>query len=162
MKNKKLSWILLPVVLGIWGMIGWKVYASMNSEKAGFSSELPQTASFDTSKVPEKYQLNINYRDPFLDLPVANNSSVASKHYPDAAKKADQVKEPPPTIVPPTIQYYGLVKETTSNKTVGFLRVNGETHFVKQNDVVHGIQVEKMWADSVALRIDSKRLVILK
>lgn len=150
MKNKKLSWFLLPAVLAIWGMIGWKVYAAINGEDENFTSESQQAKlTVDTSAVPEEYTLLLDYRDPFFETkpkPKSNSSTV---------KKADQVV--PKNVVQsgvqwPAVSYGGLVRQTQSGKTVGFLIVNGTSHFVSAGEVVGDLSVTKMWGDSVEVK----------
>jgi hypothetical protein len=163
MKNKKLSWVLLPVVVVIWAMIGWKVYASMSAEDDQFvPGKVDSGQTNNLSNVPDTYQLSLDYRDPFLDARSApkknTHASAAQNSVPP--KKIDA--EPPVKKEPPSIQYFGLVKEKTSNKTVGFLRVNGESFFVKQNDLISEITIIRLWRDSVEVRYDAKKSVIRK
>jgi hypothetical protein len=162
MKNKKLLWILLPAVLAIWGMIGWKIYSALNeSEDVAEPVENALLSATDSAVVPDSYELFLDYRDPFLGERVkqavavtktnASNTNVA-KPLPDK-EKSDPL---------PTLFYYGLVKETSSNKMVGFLQVNSQTYFVKQNDVIGEVKVGRIWSDSVEIYLHSKKLIVSK
>lgn len=158
MKNKKLSWILLPAVLAIWGMIGWKVYAAMNGEDEVFANNVPQTSLYsDTSVVPEDYTLSLNYRDPFFEpqqKPKTVSTNVKKTETPSVQTSAPQVTQWP------SVSYGGLVRQTQSGKTVGFLIINGSSHFVNAGDVAGELTVVKMWSDSVEVKFakESRRI----
>jgi hypothetical protein len=153
---------LLPVVLGVWGMIGWKIYVAVNSDQetdvvvsiTGNTDSLP-------SEIPETYELLLNYRDPFLDI---NKKSV---HLPTDQRinlpKPSSVKpkeSEETAVVQPDIRYYGLVKESNSQKTVGFLGVNSQTHFVATGDIIEAIKIMRIWSDSVEVIFDGKKKII--
>lgn len=158
MKNKKLSWILLPAVLSIWGMIGWKVYAAINGDDETFSENSPQTEIHkDTSAVPEDYTLSLNYRDPFFEprpQPKAVSTNVKKTETQSVKNSAPQITQWP------SVAYGGLVRQTQSGKTVGFLIVNGSSHFVNGGDVAGELTVVKMWSDSVEVKFgkESRRI----
>lgn len=158
MKNKKLSWILLPAVLAIWGMIGWKIYAAVNGEEETFTGEPAQAElPTDTSVVPDEYTLLLDYRDPFFEKKPQPKQNTAG------VKKAEPVpvKNSAPVITQwPSVSYGGLVRQTQSGKTVGFLIVNGASHFVNAGDVAGELTVTKMWSDSIEVRFgkESRRI----
>lgn len=147
MKNKKLSWFLLPVVLAIWGIIGWKVYAAMKQEPEEESVFADHSDLIgDTSFVPEDYELILDYRDPFLGKtevkkPKTNSIAVIPPQPP--------VKSTAETDVWPVITYSGLVREPKSGKTVGFLTIAGESCFVQTGDILGDLSVGKCNKDSV-------------
>lgn len=150
MKNKKLSWILLPGVLAIWVAIGWQVYAAMKSDDENIA-EKPRTSLEPTahSGVPDTFELLLDYRDPFLEDVVRKTPppNSQSKNAVTVAKKT--LPPPTPAASWPTLSYSGLVRHSGSERSVGFLSVNGNSHFVKSGDVVEGLRVGKVWKDSV-------------
>lgn len=155
MKNKKLSWILLPVVLGIWGAIGWQVYAAMKSDDGVLIDDNTTEADTGTTKaVPDTFTLLLDYRDPFLDKPVINTKSTSVNNNATAQKKTQ------PVIVStqwPAITYSGLVRQPNSDRMVGFLSVGGKTHFVKSGDVIEMISVGRITRDSVEIVMGKER-----
>jgi hypothetical protein len=164
MKNKKLSWILLPAVIAIWGMIGWKVYAALNSESDAASDAVEAPAALlDSTAARDTYQLALNYRDPFFDAPVKPRAPVKSSSHPDGAAKENQ-KAPKAEVrdTAPVVRYYGLVKETQSGKTVGFVAVDSESHFVKNGDKVSGVEIVRLWSDSVEVLFGKRRMIARK
>lgn len=161
MKNKKTLWILVPAVLAIWGMIGWKVYAAMQNPDEEYV-ELPLTESdVDSSFVPENYELDLNYRDPFLGEQIRTTPVRQSSENGTSNKNISKPELTPP-IQAPVLHYYGLVQETSTGKTVGFLRINSETHFVKAKDVIEGVTVLRIWSDSVEVSFGNLKSVVRK
>src|ERR1700753_1159389 len=68
MKNKKLTYILIAVVVGVWGMILYRVF-----DTVGENDDAPVTAFIPKDKEPlndyaiqpDTTRLLLNYRDPF-------------------------------------------------------------------------------------------------
>jgi len=145
MKNKKISWFLLPAVLCIWGVIGWKVYAAIGDDETVAVNENELHVTPD--------------RAPFLDkpVPVKMPKKNSSTPIPPKIEKKETV-----VAVWPVLRYAGLVKQSKDGKLVGFLHVNGVSHFVKSADVIDELVIGKVWSDSVEVRRGKERRVITK
>jgi hypothetical protein len=52
------------------------------------------------------------------------------------------------------------VKESNSQKTVGFLGIDSETHFVKTGDVISNVAVGRIWSDSVELTMNKQKFFV--
>lgn len=149
MKNKKLSWFLVPVVLSIWGAIGWQVYVAMKSDEDIAPGKVNTLTSVESiSAVPDTFALLLDYRDPFLDKTFAKTPPVSSiKNNPTPPKTNPIVA----TITWPTISYSGLVRQPSGDRMLGFLSVNGKSHFVKSGDVIDGLSVGRVTKDSAEI-----------
>jgi hypothetical protein len=161
MKNKKTAWILLPVVLGIWGMIGWKIYeATHDAGDHSSGNESDVIAALDSLPVSDTYTLILNYRDPFLgNIPEPRIQKEKPAQH-NSQKVAAVITQPASEL--PVLRYYGLVKESNSGKTVGFLKVNGETHFVKTGDEVSVLKVLALSVDSAVVSVGKEKIVVKK
>lgn len=161
MKNKKTSWILLPAVLAIWGFLGWKLYAAMKDEAPQANYISPHIAAPDDQLVPDTYQLLLDYPDPFLTIPKPSpkqSSNVNSQTPKQVIPKTETIASLPW----PEIRYAGLVKSPKDGKAVGFLTINGISHFVKNGDVVDLISVKTIWKDSVLVAFGKESEIIRK
>lgn len=156
MKNKKLSWILLPVVLGIWGAIGWQVYAAMKGDD-GFVMNGADTVTItqSTSVIPDTFKLLLDYSDPFLDKSKTNIKTVPINN--NAATTTKKTEPGVASMQWPAISYSGLVRQPNSDRMVGFLSLNGRTHFVKTGDVIDLIRVGIINKDSVEIVMGKER-----
>jgi hypothetical protein len=160
MKNKKTAWILLPAVLLIWGLLGWKIYAAMKDDvPPTFTASTTPAPVTHEAVVPDTYQLQLNYPDPFLTTKKTPVRDVRTSPENPNSTPSPKVLTPVAPAAWPELRYAGLV-QSKDGKTLGFLSVNGQSHFVKANDVIDEIVVQKIWKDSVrVVRGKEKRVV---
>jgi hypothetical protein len=162
MKNKKTGYFLVPVVLIIWGMIGWKVYAVVlgNDKNAAITS--PQSKIESITEIQDTIQLIANYRDPFLDKTSISEENSKLKIQ-NSKLKIEKISIHPVLQASwPEISYHGLVKHSGSEKAVGFLDINGTTYFVEGGDEAGVVKVGKMWKDSVEVALGKEKRVFRK
>lgn len=156
MKSKTTLWILIPAVLGIWGAIGWQVYAAMkgDDDNVGAVHGSPFTVPGSPSAIPDTFSLLLDYPDPFA----AQNTKPKVN-----VKEQSQITQPKITTpVPeqtqwPNIVYSGLVKQPSSGKMLGFLSVNGVSYFVKEGDEVGGVRVDNIAASKVIVEFNKTK-----
>jgi hypothetical protein len=159
MKNKKTAYILVPVVLAIWGMIGWKVYAAMKGKERSMNIVTTEKSNISKNEISDTIRLIANYRDPFLDD--SKFKIQDSKLKP--GNKTLKVKipvEPKVIVAWPAVAYYGLIKRNGDGKTVGFLSVKGVSYFVQGGDGAGEVRVGKLWKDSVEVVWGKERRVV--
>jgi len=131
MKNKKNIYILLPVVIVLWGLVIYRFF----SYAAPRPTENPQAVSFSLKPVTVQQRdtvaLDVNYRDPFL-------GKMYSREMPKKAssKRKITVKEP---VQWPQVIYKGIVSDTKNKMKVFMLIINGQTHLVKEKETVGDI-----------------------
>lgn len=125
MKNKKNIFFLVPAILIIWGLIGYRIYKAVNP----LPIETITTNTVDDFK-PKKiattksYTINAAYRDPFLGTLTSN---IMRKR-----KVATTVTKPKEQLVFPTIVYKGIVSPKTSRKSAVYLvQINGQQNLLK-------------------------------
>lgn len=131
MKSNKNIYLLVPTVLFIWGVIGYKIYTTLNPED---TIELAQNniVNFKPAviKEVEKFTISANYRDPFL-----------GKSFIKKIQKTANKKKEAPVIQFPQIVYRGMIAPKGSNqKEVFFVTINNTQQFLsvgKQIDGVH-------------------------
>lgn len=162
MKNRKTAYIMVPVVLAIWGMIGWKVYAAMKDVQPVVKNAVDKKTDLSPSKIPNTISLIADYRDPFLDknIPAKINSKNENRN-----SKPAIVKIPPASKVEPAwpkITYHGLIKRTNEQKMVGFLSVNGESYFIKGEEAAGEVFVGKLWKDSAEIIFGKEKKIVKK
>ncbi|MCX2680345.1 hypothetical protein OOZ15_10370 [Galbibacter sp. EGI 63066] len=135
MKNKLKTYFLLFVVLVIWGLIGYNIYASL------YGNPTPKTAENDVlsmtykPRTPEKqksFSINRHERDPFL-----GTMSVKPKKN-RVAKKQVKPKPETPAV---NITYSGMVGNNDKKERIFFLSINGTQHLMKINDEMSGVKL---------------------
>ncbi len=117
MKRNKKTYLLLGLVLIIWGILGFKLLGSLRP------NPIPLTNSavgerFKPTAFPQKDTFSIvaDYRDPFLGtLPKRKDTTTLKKAKPKVA------------VVPEKqIRYSGLVTESTTGNKIFFVSIDGQ------------------------------------
>jgi hypothetical protein len=134
MKNKKGIYILLPLVLGIWGTVLYQFFSFGDQE------EQINTASFDSVNLSplkkfaaDTSEIDVNFRDPFLGgsyQPASTNNTSNVRPVKTVKKVKPQVKVKEP-LVWPDIKYKGIVSDTKNKNKVFMLVINGRTFLMK-------------------------------
>lgn len=128
MKSKKSIYILLPVVLIIWGLIIYRFFSFSNTEAV----EEPANNNFLVKPLAVKPRdtiaINVHYRDPFLGKMYAPSAKIRKD-----AKSIKNVTPDAPLQWPPII-YKGIVSDTKNKKKVFMLIINGNTFLMSEKD----------------------------
>lgn len=162
MKNKITAKFLLPLVLVIWGLIGWKIYAAMNGNDESPAMHKESNGFAAKAKtISDSIILIANYRDPFLGK---QNETHRVKSNPVASSIAKPIKTetPKPVRADLKINYYGLVKRNSDSKAVGFLSINGNSCFVQSGQIIDEIKILRLWKDSVELQNGKEKKIVRK
>jgi len=161
MKNKKVTYILIPVVLVLWGSIIYKVYVYMygdNPVNTGFPDTGSRMGKQDV--IPDTFSIHPDYRDPFSVKTIAKATGGSS-----AIEKESSTQIKPKTTVNvsfPAVQYIGMIRNQESNKQLVMLSVNGQSTSIGMGMEFGGIQLLKVYKDSVEVRWGKERKFIKK
>ncbi len=129
MKKNTKTYLLLAVVLGIWGIIGYKVFNTIAPEPE--QNTLAAVTKFTPKAIKEKDTFSIiaDYRDPFLGT-IKKNKKVKK------LKKPVVKKETLPEI---KVLYTGHIMDDTTNEKIFFVSING-----KQELMTIGTSINKV------------------
>lgn len=157
MKNKKIIYLLLPLVIIIWGVVLYRVFSITAAEPI-----LPVPGNTLSNKdiktsVLDTFSIDANYRDPFLDkvvhVPVENK--IKSTPLPKVEKILIPLKWP-------VLTYLGIIKNQDSGKKITLINIDGESNFMKEGDEVSGIHLLKVYKDSVEVSFMKERKMVRK
>jgi type II secretory pathway component PulC len=128
MKNKKNIYILLPAVLVIWGLVGYRIFSAVSPKTTTKEQNTVYTFTPKPLNEQEHFTIQADYRDPFL------GTLVSLKKMQQLVKKVEKPisKEPFPVI-----EYKGLVSGNDGANQVFIISVNGQQYFYKKN-AIHG------------------------
>ena len=150
MKNKKSIYILLPLVLFIWGTILYQFLP------LSYGPDLPKTNSstFRISDLDVKkrdtFTIDVNYRDPFLGK-VYNTTDKSSQKI-NVTKKIVAK-----TVLPyPLLQYKGIVSDSRERDKIFMLIIDGKSFLMKSGESKNGVTLVDGNRLSVTLRILGK------
>ena len=148
MKNKKSIYILLPIVLVIWGSVAYQFFSfSKNEVKSKENSAL--TFKLLAIKPRDTSSINVNYRDPFLGKMYSNNTKSVN---PKRSTKATKPELPKTPIILQTILYKGIVSDTKDKTKVFMLIINGRTFLMKKGDTENEVLLKEGNRESIKVK----------
>lgn len=161
MKNKKLIYILLPLVIAIWGLIILRFIKQAHPfhgklvEKESALAIKGLIIDRDTSI------LILKYRDPFLSgVSRRNVDRVFSE---TIFRNTENLTSVPKAIISiPDTKYYGLVVNPKSRNKLGLMKIDNKDFLVQEGDVISGERVLKLHPDSVIISFKRLRKTIIK
>jgi hypothetical protein len=148
LKNKKLKYVLLPLVIIVWGLIFYKVFKQVNDEPAIMeSNSITQTNEKDTA-VNSNYQLDLGYRDPFkIEVGTINN---------DLSNVSAPINPQKKIVVWPAIQVKGYILDKKV-KPKFWVRLDNASYLIQQGDVVKNVKFSLVKKDSIVFTFDGEK-----
>lgn len=165
MKNRKLVYILVPLLLAIWGTI---VYRLLNVVTNKDISNKPDTgqlmAGNKTSACVDTFTLTLNYPDPFFVKMIKRVAIGSEQSLLKVIKPEKKVVATPQaaTFVWPTIIYGGLVKNQKLNKLLALIQINGSATIMQTGDIAQELKLLKVTNDSIEIAFHTEKRVFRK
>lgn len=150
MKNKKMVYVLIPVVLLIWGYIGVKIFTYGEEEVDAQPIRIDEIIAGKEEK-PETKTLALNYPDPFL-----KGIRNTSRKRPDNIPK----RSPQKKVIPVnwgSVTYNGFIKNQKNARKIALLNVNGKQYLAGKGEEFQQMSVVSIQQDSVLLEKESSR-----
>lgn len=165
MKNKKLLFILVPVVVVVWGIIFYRIFNQIIKKNQVFVpqiniNELP----IDEIK-KDTFTIVANYRDPFL------GSSVNYSQPENDNKKIEKKKQKTePSITGrtnrrvrwPEIEYSGSIYNKDSKQSIAVMKIDNNGFLMYLNETNSGVTLLKIYEDSIRVSFEDDIKTILK
>ncbi len=153
MNNKIKTYLLLLAVLSIWGIIGFKVFSTLNPESpATVKDDNIITFSPKSQTKIDTFSIKTVSRDPFLGT-LYKAKKVAVKASPKPLKSP---------LVWPTIIYHGAVARQQSKMKVFVVSINGNQHIMKVGQEIADVKLLRAVAKSITVRYKGVRKTIVK
>lgn len=132
MKKQHKTYLLLVLVLLVWGMIGYKFVNVIN-----LSTNTPQLVASNEKFVPKKikereiFSIVADYRDPFLGTIKKRNSGMRS----------NAVKSVKKEVPKKHITYTGFITDKGNNQKIFFVTIEGQQQMMSLNDTFHEVKL---------------------
>lgn len=165
MAKKKINIILILVVLGLWGTVGYRsLYRQFSGDEILLEKQ-NQTKNITISQInKDTFELEKINRDPFLNKQFQSTVASIRKHvsgFSSAKKTTLPVnKKVVPNIDWPTLIYYGYIASKERNEDLILLKIDSKLHKLKLNDPVNGLVVKKKYKDSIEVFFNSQIKII--
>lgn len=154
MKNKKALYILLPVVIFVWGFIAFKIFGHLNRKDPVPLTQGNRQTEEQNNNVPDTFNLINDYRDPFLNRTTPTKKTVS--------KRVKKVKTDNKRIVWPDIKYTGRMVNQHTNKSLVSLTINGKEWIFRKGEHKDNITLLRAYDDSVKVKYEQEIKYILK
>ena len=163
MKNKKVIYLLAPLVLIIWGLVLYRIFRISGGEEP-MPNQRSTVIAPDTNQLKKNKPFSIvaDYRDPFL-----GTYTVKRKKPPSSTAKGG-LKKKPPTPPPvavnwPVVSYGGVIINQQSNQQIAIVTVGEREGLLAINQELQGIVLKKIFnKDSIEVSFNSNRKTIRK
>lgn len=139
MKSKKNTYLLLALVLGIWGMIGYQFFNFSNNSNDNVASQNTLLIAEVDYREPDTTLIDIEYRDPFsgelnvvVEKELVDNSGNSTNYY----KEKEEIKEP-------IIKYKGIVSDLNDKVKIFMMIIDGNTYLMKQGEEEKDVKLIK-------------------
>ena len=155
MKNKKNIYILLPIVLLVWGLVIYQFFSFGNEGTVTEMSETNLDIKPITLEKRDSTAISVHYRDPFLGKMYAPVQG--------GAKKTGKRKEPieKEAIIWPNIVYKGLVSDAKDKKKVFMVILNGRTFLMREKQTEQDVTLTGGNRDRIDVRYKGNAHTIL-
>lgn len=148
MKNKKNIYILLPIVLLVWGAVLFQLFSFTKSDEIITANNSELTIKPLKFNKRQTFNIDINYRDPFLGKMYTADTSPKPKGNGSAPKVAKS-KE---TLVWPIILYKGLISDTKDKNKIFMLIIDNKNYYMKIGDTENEVFLKSGDKESVYVK----------
>lgn len=154
MKNKKVTYFLLVLSIGLWGFIGWKIYGAFNQSTPEVPTVKKETAIVEKDSI----SLLLNYRDPFLgkynQAATVKAATLSADREPTTAPPIQPKQEP----TPPNVQYKGVMN--AGKTSMAIVQNNDRVLTITVGEEVDGFKLTKIEDNKIVLSKERKRYEI--
>ena len=146
--KKKNIYILLPAVLIVWSILGYRIFSTINPTNTD-QHELSITTQFKHQqfKEIEIFTINSNYRDPFLGG-ITKKENIKKT----IRKVVNKTLEAFPEII-----YKGVVTGKNNNNQVFLITINGQQYFFKKNNIHKDVKLLRGTSKKVLLKFQGQQ-----
>jgi len=148
MTKKGKTYLLLTIVLGIWGAIGYQIFSKMNADDAPIIAA-NSNVTFSPEQAIEKdtFSINTKHRDPFLGKPFQQKQTATNHRR--VSKKRDSVVFPP-------IVYKGVISKPQSSQNIYIIAIQGTQQLFKVGKTISDVKLLKGNKKSITIRYKEK------
>ena len=162
MKDKRLTYILLPLVVVLWVVIGHRFYKAVKGDNVTSVSVLPETIAIEEEgTIPYEWQLN--YADPFLKNTLSSGSlgmqETTSKRL---VKLSTTERDIPLPAEWNKLKYLGMIRNNNTDKQIGIIMFQDTRKLVRVGDHIAGFVIEQIQKDSIRVRCAQQKKYVVR
>lgn len=154
MKNKLNVKVLLPVVIAIWGIIGYQIYSAFLDEDVT-ATTIKTEVAFKPIQVEKSdtFMLPVFERDPFLGT---------LKNTPKKTTNIKRNKAPIDFLKNVDIDYKGLIVNSNNSETIYVVNYNKVQYLLKKGQEVLGLKILSGTDNNLKIKLSNNVLILHK
>lgn len=161
-KSKKYTYVLLGILLLIWGVIGYQAIFSNNASIQQIDT-LPIFTDEDYVKKIDTFSIKADYNDPFkINKKYRKQKKIEKKRVQKQKTTIVKKIEQPKPLNTSDIIYYGLITNTSTNKKIGILHIGAQEFLISENKITPKGKVVSLSAHYVELDYQGQLIKIEK
>jgi len=149
MNKKVATYVLLPIVIIIWGVVIAKTISIfLPNENKLVSNNITTVIDLKQEFKRDSFTIVAKYRDPFLGnvvSPVKKASKLSRK------KRIPQRQVIQKNINWNFVDYGGVLLNNTSKQAIALMKIYNKSYLMKEGDINKELTVEKIFKDSVSV-----------
>jgi hypothetical protein len=153
MRNKKMTFFLIPLVILIWGILFIRLYKNFGPKGNLLKNYSHETTAKIIVENDTVMRLKLNYPDPFLKTKERKLNSVGHS--------SNEISNNKSIVNWPVIEYHGFLGKNSTEAT-GLLKIGESNLLVKQNLVYSGIKIHSITKDSIYVEYEKEKRWLLK
>ena len=162
MKNKKLTYFLITIVIGLWGLILYRIFDAVGTSD---DVTLPKAIRhekevFNDFSIPkDTTKLMLNYRDPFGVVKPKDTTFKISRQI--AHRNISIV--PKPVMNWSFISYSGYIRNPSSKKLIALVSINGQNVTLAEGETKNQVKLLRNLRDSIKISYEGKtKFIVIK
>ena len=160
MAKKKINIVLIVLVLGLWGTIGYRT-VNQYFFKHSVNDRKVVNTNLNLNKInKDTFQMQNIARDPFLNVSLINNAVKKTYKQQPMKIKAFVIEKPIVVINWPSISYHGYIKSKNKTDELVLIMIDKKLYKLRKSDDIIGIKLYKIYKDSVELTFNKQKKII--
>lgn len=162
-KKNMLQYLLIIVVLLIWGRVILKLFKNFKINDPAPVSQLQLNDNFDDYNLTDTFHISANYPDPFLSegLRVTKAPEISKTPVHPLNTKPKPIVENKP-IVWPIISYKGIIRSLKTSKELVLIYINERGYKMSPGSKQGELILEKVYKDSILVKWNNLKKTIKK
>ncbi len=163
MKNKKLTYILLPLVIIVWGLVVYRMFFEGRTKPDNLTQIIKPIVKEQTQTKNKTYKLIANYRDPFLDKTASGNIESGEKQNKQTESNTNlrRRRTSVSRVRWPEIEYGGFVEGNKAKQTI-LIKINKRDYLAYKGDTIEQVIVKEFYGDSLIVIYSNEEKTLLK
>lgn len=166
MKNKKLTYILFPIVIIIWGLVIYRIFFEGRTKPENITPVVKPVIKTDAKEEQKAYRLIANYRDPFLNEIKTSVIEIKQEEKKEEVNQRSSNLRRRRTSISrirwPEIKYGGFIEDDQNQKFTILLNIKNRDYLAHEGDTVDQIFIKEFHKDSIIVVYNNEEKTLTK